>query len=117
MSITENSEVSRIVSTLIDKQGEDLVVIDLSSKSYLADFFVLATANSDVHKDTLVEYTKDLLEEMGMTYRVEGESTSNWVLIDAGIIVVHIFSRQGRDFYRLENLWSSCPIHHFSDPV
>jgi len=115
MSFTPNREVEAVVNVLLDKQGEDLVIIDLSEKSYLADFFVLATANSDVHKDTLVEYTKDLLEEMGMPYRVEGESSSNWVLIDAGIIVIHIFSRKGRDFYRLENLWAGCPLHNVSE--
>ena len=114
MSFIGNEEVDKIVSVLLDKHGEDLVVINLAAKSFLADFFVIATANSDVHKDTLVDYTKETLDDMGISYKTEGESSSNWVLIDAGFVVVHIFSKEGRDFYRLENLWSDSPIHHIS---
>jgi ribosome-associated protein len=76
----------------------------------LADVFILVTGNSEVHMKTLVDGAQDALERNGHAVRVEGENSSNWRLLDAGDVAVHVFSRKGRDFYKLEKLWGDAEI-------
>lgn len=98
-------EYEDICSALSDKRAQDIVVLDLGDAGTLADVFILATGNSEVHMKTLMETAEEALKRRGMAVQVEGEHSSNWRLIDAGDVAVHIFSRKGREFYRLEKLW------------
>ncbi|NLH95589.1 MAG: ribosome silencing factor [Synergistaceae bacterium] len=100
-----SKEVQTIVKSLSDKHAEKITVMNLGESTTLADTFILATANSDVHMNTLMETTLDTLEELGLPSRLEGASSPRWRLIDAGNLVIHIFSRQGRDFYGIERIW------------
>ncbi len=94
-----------LLDALEEKSGEDVVLMDLSSVGALSDVFVLVTGNSEVHMKTLMDAAEEALERHGLPCRLEGETSSNWRLVDAGNVVVHVFSRKGRDFYRLERLW------------
>lgn len=94
-----------LLDALEEKSGEDIVLMDLSSVGALSDVFVLVTGNSEVHMKTLMDAAEEALERHGLPCRLEGEMSSNWRLVDAGNVVVHVFSRKGRDFYRLERLW------------
>ena len=94
-----------LLDALEEKSGEDVVLMDLSSVGALSDVFVLVTGNSEVHMKTLMDAAEEALERHGLPCRLEGEMSSNWRLVDAGNVVVHVFSRKGRDFYRLERLW------------
>ena len=94
-----------IVSALDEKNGEDIITLDLRNKGGFADAFVLVTGNSETHMRTLTETAEEIFERNGRKCRIEGEQSLNWRLIDAGDIVVHVFSHKGRDFYRLERLW------------
>ena len=94
-----------LLDALEEKSGEDAVLMDLSSVGALSDVFVLVTGNSEVHMKTLMDAAEEALECHGLPCRLEGEASSNWRLVDAGNVVVHVFSRKGRDFYRLERLW------------
>lgn len=105
--LPETVSISSIIEILQDKQAEDISMIDLSSESTLADIFVLATGNSDVHMRSLAGYVTETMDKMGIKYRIEGETSPKWILIDAGDIIVSIFSREGRSFYRLESIWAS----------
>ncbi len=97
--------IAKVVSTLEEKNGEDIVTLDLKNKGGLADAFVIVTGNSETHMKTLTEAAEETLEREGRTCRIEGEHSVNWRLIDSGDIVVHVFSHRGREFYRLERLW------------
>ena len=94
-----------ICSALSDKKAQDIVLLNLGDAGALADVFVLATGNSEVHMKTLTEAAEEALKRRGLTVRIEGEHSSNWRLIDAGDVAVHIFSHKGREFYKLEKLW------------
>ena len=94
-----------VLSALADKSGEDIVALDLGELGGLSDVFILVTGNSEVHMKTLMEAAEEALTRRGHTCRAEGEGSANWRLLDAENVVVHVFSRRGRDFYRLEKLW------------
>ncbi len=95
----------KVIEALEAKSGEDIVKLDLRNRGGLADFFVIVTGNSETHMKTLAETAQEVIEKSGFTCRLEGVNSVNWRLIDAGDLVVHIFSHKGREFYRLERLW------------
>lgn len=110
---TQTKEFMPIIEALQSKHGLDIDLIDLSAISGFADAFIIATARSEINARTLRDAAEEALDSMGLAYKVEGETSARWCLIDAGYIVVHIFSRTGREFYNLERLWGDAPIVHF----
>ena len=112
----QTEEYMPIIEALQAKHGQDIDLIDLSEISGFADAFVVATARSEINARTLREAAEEALDSMGLAYKVEGEMSSRWSLIDAGHIIVHIFSRNGREFYNLERLWGDAPIVRFESP-
>ena len=97
-----------ILATLDDAKAEEIVSLDLEGKSPIADYMVIASGRSNRHvsaiADRLLERLKS--EEPG-GLRVEGLTHCDWVLIDAGDVIVHVFRPEVRSFYNLEKLWSS----------
>jgi ribosome-associated protein len=100
----------------VDKLGEhqaaDIVMLDLREITPLADYFVICTADSERQAGTLQEI---LIEELKKEHKVrplstEGEPASGWVLLDYNYVVVHIFSKNARLYYRLEELWKAAPV-------
>ncbi len=110
-----SKETLAVVKSLSDKHAEKIVALNLGETTTLADTFVLATANSDVHMNTLMEAAKDCLEELNLPVRVEGAGSARWRLIDAGNLVVHLFSRQGRDYYGIERIWGDAEAFTFEE--
>ena len=108
-------DVDCVVSALAAKSGEDIAVMNLSGVGGVADVFVLVTGNSEVHMKTLTDAAEEVLERNGHTCRIEGEASSNWRLLDAGNLVVHVFSHKGRDFYKLEKLWEEAEITRYEE--
>ncbi|MDR2137883.1 MAG: ribosome silencing factor [Synergistaceae bacterium] len=104
------AEYGYVCDALADKKGQEIVGLGLGEMGTLTDVFILVTGNSEVHMKTLVEAAQEALERHGNAVRVEGESSSNWRLLDAGNVAVHVFSRKGRDFYKLEKLWGDAEI-------
>ena len=100
------TEILKDISEALEaKSGEDIITLDLRNKGSLADAFILVTGNSEVHMKTLTETAEEILDKSGRKCRIEGSESSNWRLLDAGDVVVHVFSHRGREFYRLERLW------------
>ncbi|MDY6400356.1 MAG: ribosome silencing factor [Synergistales bacterium] len=99
--------VENVIAALEAKNGENIISLDLKNKGSLADTFVIVTGNSETHMKTLAEAAEEALEREGRRCKIEGEHSVNWRLIDAGDIVVHVFSHKGREFYRLERLWEN----------
>ncbi len=100
-----------LAARLEEKKAEDLLVYDVQKLSTgLGDYFLLATGNSSVHMKALYEETLDFFEMRGVTVHQEGRESLRWKLIDSGDIVVHLFTRQGREFYALERIWGDGTI-------
>ncbi len=99
--------VDRITQLIVDKKGSDVVVIDLRNVTSVADFFVIATGNSNVHVRAIADEVRDKLRKEWRIHpwHVEGEEGERWILIDYVDIVVHVFDRQTREFYDIEGLY------------
>lgn len=92
---------------LDEAKAEDLVTIDLKGKSSIGDYMVIATGGSDRHVGAIAEQLRRKFKENGINPRVEGLDACDWVLVDTGDIIVHVFRAEVRDFYNLEKMWSS----------
>jgi ribosome-associated protein len=99
-----------IVAALEDDKAEDIVAIDLSGKSSVTDTMIIASGRSNRHVGAIADHVIRKLKEEGHgSAKVEGLKTCDWVLIDAGDVVVHLFRPEVRDFYDLEKMWSVSP--------
>ena len=93
-----------------DKQGEDLVALDVSGPLPLTDVFLLVTGRNERNVISIASEIEDKMIEAGVkTIRREGRAEGRWVLLDFGDLVVHVFHEEDRMFYSLERLWKDCP--------
>ena len=93
-------------NALNEKKGEDIKIIDISQVSVLADYFIIANGSNDNQVRGLVDNVEDCLHKGGDQLRQrEGYGTGNWVLLDFGDVIVHIFDKENRLFYDLERIW------------
>lgn len=98
---------SLIVTSIDDDKGEDISVIDLHGKSSFADLMVVATGRSQRHVTSMADHIAEKLRTSGHEFiSIEGKDSGNWVLIDAGDIIVHIFRPEIRELYNLEKMWA-----------
>ncbi len=97
----------QIVNTIEEKKGEDILLLDIQELSSIADYFIICTGTSERLLKTLAD---NILENVRKTEnlkgRLEGASESGWIVIDLKDIVVHLFSPDKRNYYKLEELWS-----------
>ena len=98
--------VLKIARQLEKKEAIDTIVMDMSKTRLLTDYFVICTANSSVHMKSLRDDIVDYLNELGkqIIYYDRGEGY-DWILVDAGDVVIHIFTKNARQFYDIEHLW------------
>ena len=102
--------VDVITNILSDNKAEDVVSISLDGKSEQADFMIIASGLSNRHVLALAEKViSSIKNKIGATVRVEGLRNADWVLIDCGDVIVHIFREEVRDFYQLERMWQYLP--------
>lgn len=94
------------VQALEDKKAEDIRVIDISEVSVLADYFIIAGGSNSNQIQALSDSVEEKLGREGCTVRqIEGYDTANWVLLDFGDVIVHIFDKENRLLYDLERIW------------
>lgn len=94
------------VQALEDKKAEDVCVIDISEVSIVADYFIIAGGNNKSQIQALSDSVEEKLGKAGYPMRqIEGYQTANWILLDFGDIIIHIFDRENRLFYDLERIW------------
>lgn len=106
VSDSSDALLEHITSTLTAEKAEDIVAIDLRGKSSIADHMVICSGRSTRQVAALAEKLTDSLKQtMGVATRVEGKDAGDWVLIDAGDVVIHVFRPEVRDFYQLEKMW------------
>ncbi len=100
--------LNTVLSSLDDSKAEDIVSIDITGKSPLADYMVVASGRSQRHVAAIAErLAKDIEEAGGRVGNVEGLPHADWVLIDTADVIVHIFRPEVRSFYNLEKMWQA----------
>ena len=100
--------VELVQQNLDDSKAEDIISIDLVGKTSIADVMVIASGRSDRHVGAIADHLIQTLKDKGYeTPRVEGMPQCDWVLIDAGDMIVHVFKPEVRQFYNLEKIWGS----------
>lgn len=109
---TRDTSLSQAVQTALtsleDSKAEDIVSIDIQGKSPLADYMIVASGRSHRHVAAVADNLIRAFKEAGFgSARVEGLSGADWVLIDAGDIIVHVFRPEVREFYNIEKMWQA----------
>ena len=105
-TLSSESLLEQILISLDDDKAEDVVMIDLRGKSQIADYMVIATGRSTRQVVAIAEKLTDLLKKKyGIICKTEGKDQGDWVLIDAGDVIVHVFRPEVREFYQLEKMW------------
>lgn len=103
------------LNSLSDAKAENIVSIDVKGKTSIGDYMIVASGRSQRHVGAIAEHIRDALKQAGYRdLRVEGLPVCDWVLIDSGDVIVHIFRPEVREFYNLEKVWSS---ERPTDPV
>jgi len=109
--------VSTAAAILHETKAEDLVALDLRELGAVADYFVIASGSSEQHVRALARAVERGLVEAGAkAWQKEGEAGKRWILLDYVDVVIHIFHRETRDFYRLEKLWADARPVELTDP-
>lgn len=101
------------------KNGTDIVLLDVEESFFLSDVFVIATGSSRPNVQALADHVEEKIKEIHdlKPLRVEGRTEGEWVLVDYGYIIVHIFQGQAREFYSLERLWGDAARIKWEEPV
>ena len=94
-----------------DKKGEDIAVIDLTELSDVCDYFVIATGSNNRQVDSMVDEVEEQVAKKydEHPFSIEGREERQWVLMDYGSVIVHVFTPEAREYYRLEKLWGDAP--------
>lgn len=105
-SVGSTELLETVLSSLDDSKAEQVVTIDLEGKTLIGDYMVVASGRSERHVGAIAENLVKHLKEAGIRdASVEGMPKCDWVLIDAGPVIVHLFQPEVREFYNLEKMW------------
>lgn len=103
--------VALILKIIEEKKGKDILVLDLRKITTFCDFFVICTGTSTTHIQSIAEdIEKRLKEKKVRILHIEGTKESGWILLDYGSVIIHIFDRMQREYYKLEKLWADAKI-------
>ena len=98
--------LDRILTSLKNDKAEDIVQIDLRGKSSIGDYMIIASGRSSRQVTAISEKLVDnIKKDFGRSSKVEGKNAGDWVLIDSGDVIVHVFRPEVREFYQLEKMW------------
>lgn len=104
--VSSETLLDHIIASLEDSKAEDVVRIDLRGKTAMGDYMVVCSGRSSRQVTAIAEkLTATLKADLSRSARVEGKETGDWVLIDTGDVIVHVFRPEVRDFYQLEKMW------------
>lgn len=104
--MTSKEIAALAVAALEDKKGIDIRVIDISEVSVMADYFVIASGNNPNQVQALIDNVDEKLGRAGAVLnQTEGYQNANWVLMDYGDVIIHVFDKENRLFYNLERIW------------
>lgn len=104
--LTSEELLALILKQLDDDKAEEVVEVDLRGKSEIGDYMVIASGRSSRQVQSMAEKLVDMLkQDHGRPSKIEGRETGDWVLIDTGDVIVHLFRPEVREFYQLEKMW------------
>jgi ribosome-associated protein len=108
----ESKEILELAVKAADsKRAEEIIALDVSEVSVMADYFVIMDANSKRQVQAIAEAVVEQAHKNDVVIKsVEGKQAGNWVLVDLGDVIVHVFQKDQRQFYNLEKLWSQAPM-------
>jgi ribosome-associated protein len=105
--MTEQEKLELIIKTLDSKRGEDIQAIKIADLTILADYFVIVNGTSNTHARTLADEVEFVLSQKGIEpERREADTGNTWIILDYADIIVHVFYKDTRNFYKLEGLWA-----------
>lgn len=105
--MTLDEKLKLIIKTLDAKKAEDIQAIKISDLTIIADYFVIANGMSSTQTRALADEVEFKMKKQGVEpLRIEGERGANWIIIDYGDVVVHVFYKETREHYNLERLWA-----------
>ncbi len=113
-----NSEelAQKCAKALFDKHADDVHILDLRELTDIADFFIVASANSPTHLKSLAETAEEFLDSSKVKpYHIEGMQGLHWVLVDAFDIIVHLFLPEMREYYDIESYWGDAPVVYIEE--
>ena len=97
-----------IEKSLSKNKAEEITIIDLKKKTTLADFMIICTGTSNRHLVALSNYLNEELKKLSLNLlNIEGQKSGDWIVVDAGDIIVHLFRSEVREYYNLEKMWAS----------
>lgn len=104
----ESLQLATAIAKVLDKKkASDVKVLKVRDLTVLTDYFVIATGTSSTHVKSLAEEVEFQLDQQGVkALRTEGYDSKNWILLDYGTVIVHVFYPEARNFYDLEHLWA-----------
>ena len=107
VTLTPRALAEEIVKILDSKKAKDIKALYVEEQTILADYFVICCGNSNTQIRALAGEVEEKLKETNVEpHHVEGFNEASWTILDYGCVIVHIFSREAREFYKLEKLWS-----------
>lgn len=109
LSEASAADIAKAASEVLDeKLGKNIKLLSVRAKTVVADYFVICTANSSTHVKSLVDEVEYVLEEAGApVLHRDGASGGDWSVLDFGNVIVHVFTSQAREYYKLEKLWEN----------
>ena len=114
MYTNENNELTAVLElhkALDTKFAKDIVIMELGGLSPIADYFVIATGGSAPQLAALTQTAEETLKMNGLTmHHTEGLKSGKWVLLDFGVVIVHLFDKESREYYNLERIWGDAKI-------
>ena len=114
MRNTGNNVLKLIHKILLDNKAQNIIKINLENKSSIADFMIICSGTSSRHVISLSNFLVEALKKENLnTLNVEGKSNGDWVLVDAGDIIIHLFRSEVREYYGLEKMWAGEEINSY----
>ena len=111
VTIQDKKKLSEIAQAIYDKKGMNIIVLDVRGVSTMTEYFIIAEGTVDRHVKSLCSAIRSYLSDSKIKlYYVDGEKECEWVVMDSGDIVIHLFTPETRERYSLESLWSQAKI-------
>jgi ribosome-associated protein len=109
-TLTPLERATRCAELALDKKAEDVKILDIGRISSVADYLVLASGFSDRQTQAIAEAVRTGLKKFGKALDIEGVREGNWIVIDYGDVIMHVFKEETRRYYNLDELWAAAPL-------
>jgi len=109
IKLTAQERAIKCAALALDKKALDVKILEIGRLSSIADYLVLASGRSDKQTQAIADSVRQGLKKFGKALDIEGVKEGNWIVIDYGDVIVHIFQEEMRRYYNLDELWSAAP--------